>query len=112
MARAGRDAPSIADCYPVRDGGSPAQYRVSTVVAGDFNTWSNRETALHQLFVDFPDSPPPLGTATRGSFTTDHLLFRRNSAGNARILFPTHRRIDNRYHSDHHAIVAWFAFGK
>ena len=81
-----------------------------TIVAGDLNTWSPRETALRQLLMDFPQSPPVLRELTRPPFTTDHLLFRRGGSGGAQILTETYRLLDDRYYSDHHPILAWFTF--
>ena len=87
-------------------------YPTSTVLAGDLNTWSEGETALQLLREYFSDSPPPLGVATRGQFPTDHLLFRRSEKpGSPRLIDGSYRRIENRYNSDHHAVVARFLFG-
>ena len=88
-----------------------AGYPISTVIAGDLNTWSTRETALRHLVEYFPDSPPLLEEPTRGPFPTDHILFRAGQDG-VRVLPHTYRRIDNTYYSDHNAIVAYFKFGR
>ena len=108
--RGGGAARSVEGCDPACDQEAAPSHRVSTIVAGDLNTWSRRETALRQLLMDFPQSPPVLREPTRPPFTTDHLLFRRRSSGGARILTATYRRVDDRYYSDHHPIVAWFTF--
>lgn len=84
--------------------------RPATVVAGDLNTWSSRETALRYLREHFPDSPPPLAEATRGPFPTDHLLFRAGAEG-IELIPGSYRRIDQPYYSDHHPIVATFRLG-
>jgi endonuclease/exonuclease/phosphatase family metal-dependent hydrolase len=88
-------------------------YAVSTVAAGDFNTWSAHETALRQLRDHFPDSPPYQGKATRTGFATDHLLFRSSTvpgARSGRIIEGSYRRIDNPYYSDHYPLMAWFSW--
>jgi len=108
QVRAG--VPTVEGCEPTCDRKTTPPHHISTIVAGDLNTWSNRETALRQLRVDFPHSPPSLREPTRPPFTTDHLLFRRRDSGGAQILEATYRRVDNRYYSDHHPILAWFTF--
>jgi endonuclease/exonuclease/phosphatase family metal-dependent hydrolase len=92
-------------------GRDPGASPVSTIIAGDLNTWSNRETALRDLRADFPESPAPLAEPTRGPFPTDHLLFRRAAASSARIADSSYRRIDAPYYSDHHPIVIVVSFG-
>jgi endonuclease/exonuclease/phosphatase family metal-dependent hydrolase len=85
----------------------------STVLAGDFNTWSDRETTLRRLREHFPDSPPPLGKGTHGTFPTDHILFRESDAAESpRLIEESYTRIENRYHSDHHAIRATVLFSE
>ncbi len=114
LQRAGADSGALGVCYPRCGAGESAEYLISTIVAGDLNTWSTRETALRHLFEHLPDSPPALSVPTRGPFPTDHLLFRRNARWDAtpdEILTATYRRIDDPYYSDHHPIIAWFRFG-
>lgn len=86
----------------------------STVIAGDLNTWSVRETTLKRLFTHFRDSPGVLDEPTRGPFPTDHLLFRKSDLEPVPVdgvLPHTYRRVDDAYYSDHHPIMAWFRFG-
>jgi endonuclease/exonuclease/phosphatase family metal-dependent hydrolase len=86
---------------------------ISTVLAGDFNTWSDRETILLRLREHFPDSPQPLGEGTHGAFPTDHILFRGSAAPRSpRMIGASYVRIANRYYSDHHAIRAIVQFGE
>lgn len=84
--------------------GVAGERSVSTLLAGDFNTWSEGESTLRRLRELFPDSPPPLGLPTRGAFPTDHMLFRRGAGDAPSILASTYARIDDRYHSDHHGL--------
>ena len=84
--------------------------RLATVVAGDLNTWSSRETALRYLREQFADSPSPLAETTRGPFPTDHLLFRAGAEG-IELIPGSYRRIDDAYYSDHNPIVATFRLG-
>lgn len=87
-----------------------ACFGMSTVIAGDLNTWSTRETALRHLLEHFPDSPPILADPTRGPFPTDHLLFRRADGSGFTVLSETYRRIEDVYYSDHNPIVAYVKF--
>jgi endonuclease/exonuclease/phosphatase family metal-dependent hydrolase len=76
---------------------------ISTVLAGDFNTWSDRETTLRRLRDQFPDSPPPLEEGTHGAFPTDHVLYRAGSEGVA-LLDNSYVRLAESFYSDHHPI--------
>jgi endonuclease/exonuclease/phosphatase family metal-dependent hydrolase len=84
--------------------GAGGEIRPSTLLAGDFNTWSENESTLRHLRSLFPDSPPALGQATRGAFPTDHILFREGSGEAASAPKSTYTRVANRYHSDHHGV--------
>jgi endonuclease/exonuclease/phosphatase family metal-dependent hydrolase len=87
---------------------APSRYPISTLLAGDLNTWSNRESTLRHLREHFPDSPPPPEEGTRGPFPTDHLFFRQAAGTDAPALIGgSYTRLENRYHSDHHPLVAW-----
>ncbi len=81
---------------------------IATVAAGDFNTWSAGESAVDQMRVCFPDSPPWDGTPTYGSFPTDFIFFRHAEDGRVTYMDGSQRRIEKRYGSDHQARIAWF----
>jgi endonuclease/exonuclease/phosphatase family metal-dependent hydrolase len=69
-----------------------------TLVGGDMNSWSSKETAVRLMRRAFPDSPPDDGLTTRGIFPTDHVFF-RSDAG---YLRPSELRVLERsYGSDH-----------
>ena len=92
-------------------GDADSAFTTSTLLAGDLNTWSETETAILLLREHFPDSPPPLGEATRGPFPTDHLLFRRSaSPGSPWLVEDSYERIEQVYNSDHHGVVARVVF--
>ncbi len=115
LDRAGAAGPGLRACYPNCTADSSVGFTISSVIAGDLNTWSNRETTLQHLFEHFPHSPPVLGEPTRGPFPTDHILFRHNAQRRThpdQIIASTYRRIDDPYYSDHHPIIAWFRFGR
>lgn len=84
--------------------------QMATLLAGDFNTWSDRETTLRRLRDQFPDSPPPLEEGTHGAFPTDHILFRAGSGGVA-LRENSYSRLEARYYSDHHPILVRVRFG-
>lgn len=83
---------------------------IATVIAGDLNTWSNRETTLRELWKRFPDSPAHLSEPTRGPFPTDHLLFRRGGSA-VGVVAGSYRRVPDAYYSDHHPIIATLRLG-
>lgn len=84
----------------------------NTVVGGDFNTWSLQrlEGGLALMQRRFPDLPDGDGAATFHTAGVwprrlDHLFLRaRDAAGSA----PA--RIDDRWGSDHHPVLAWIRF--
>lgn len=81
---------------------------IATVAAGDFNTWSAGESAVDQMRLCFPDSPPWDGKPTHGSFPTDFIFFRRAADGRVAYMDGAPRRIEELYGSDHQARIAWF----
>jgi endonuclease/exonuclease/phosphatase family metal-dependent hydrolase len=81
---------------------------IATVAAGDFNTWSAGESAIDQLRLCFPDSPPWDGRPTYGSFPTDFIFFRTGADGQISSMGGSQTRIEKRYGSDHQARIAWF----
>ena len=85
-------------------------HAVATLAAGDFNTWSARETVIKHFQRGFPQSPAWDGLPTRGSYPTDFIFFRESAAGTVRMIEGSHRRLDDRYGSDHFARIARFTF--
>jgi endonuclease/exonuclease/phosphatase family metal-dependent hydrolase len=87
---------------------SARSHAISTLLAGDFNTWTDGQTVIRHMFVYFPDSPPTDGLPTRGEFPADHMFFRQRSSwdGDEPQLVPdSYRRLDQQYGSDHKARV-------
>ena len=78
---------------------------IATVVGGDYNTWSETETALLRFRERYPESPPLDPHPTRGHFATDHIFFRTDPAGALALVPESYRRIGPRYYSDHNARV-------
>jgi endonuclease/exonuclease/phosphatase family metal-dependent hydrolase len=94
-----RQAEALADALEVMEPALP------TVAGGDFNTWSETETALRRFAVRFPDSPPADPTPTRTHFPTDHIFFRQGEWGDGGTVTESYGRVPERYHSDHHPRV-------
>jgi endonuclease/exonuclease/phosphatase family metal-dependent hydrolase len=111
-----RQGLAVADALDVEEAsrsgarGSDNGPAMATLLAGDFNTWSDRETTLRRLREQFPDSPPALGEGTHGAFPTDHVLFRAGSEGVA-LAEGSYVRFEDDYRSDHHPIRVRVRFG-
>jgi endonuclease/exonuclease/phosphatase family metal-dependent hydrolase len=104
-----RQSLAVADALALveetgRSAGSEDDGGLTTLLAGDFNTWSDSETALIHLRERFPDSPPALDLSTRGAFPTDHILVREGPAGAPEALDASYARVEERHNSDHHGI--------
>lgn len=73
----------------------------ATVVAGDFNSWSDKETALLRVHRRYPDGPDPDPTPTRGFLPTDQMFFRADPAGRLTVVPGSYQVIEEGYGSDH-----------
>lgn len=85
---------------------SIGSHPISTVMTGDFNTWTDGQTVLRHMVDYFPESPPTDGLPTRGEFPADHMFFRQRTSwdGDEPQLVPeSYRRLDKQYGSDHKA---------
>jgi endonuclease/exonuclease/phosphatase family metal-dependent hydrolase len=77
------------------------------ILGGDFNTWlGDAEPALREARSRFPETPAPDAHVTFPvigglGFHLDHLFFRLPAGWNASV-----SRIDDRWGSDHHPLVA------
>jgi len=80
---------------------------IATTAGGDTNTWSDDETALQQLRIDFPESPPSGGVVTRAPFPTDHIFFRQDAERRIELIDGSYRRTESTYDSDHQARIVW-----
>lgn len=81
-------------------------FRISTVLAGDLNTWTGDQTVILHLQDHFPESPAYDSLPTRGEFPADHMFFRQRTTwdGASPQLVPgSYRRIDQQHGSDHYA---------
>jgi endonuclease/exonuclease/phosphatase family metal-dependent hydrolase len=72
-----------------------------SVIGGDVNSWSEKETVIRHLSRQFPDSPPPSSEGTRGSYPTDHMFVRTFEGSNVSVADASYRVIPDAYGSDH-----------
>ena len=69
LARAGvADSSYEARCYPYCGDATIPHFHASTIVGGDFNTWSSNETVIKHFSREFPDSRP-MTASRRGAPT-------------------------------------------
>lgn len=82
---------------------------LATVVAGDMNTWSARETVILRMLEAYPDSPDPGDGQTRGSWPADHVFFRAGS-GPFEVVDGSYAIVQDDYGSDHRprGLVLWW----
>jgi endonuclease/exonuclease/phosphatase family metal-dependent hydrolase len=90
--------------------GSAPRFGIATLAAGDFNTWSARETVIKHLYRHFPQSPPWDGLPTRASYPADFIFFRESFEGRVRLVEGSQRRLDDRHGSDHFARIVGLVF--
>lgn len=73
---------------------------VPTVVAGDLNTWSERETVILRMLAAYPDSPRPGREGTRSGWPADHVFYRKGT-GDLRVVEGSYAVVTSSYGSDH-----------
>ena len=78
-----------------------ANGQLVSVIGGDVNTWSEKESVIRHLSEQFPDSPPPTGEGTRGSYPTDHMFVRTFEGSNVSVADSSYRIVPDTYGSDH-----------
>jgi endonuclease/exonuclease/phosphatase family metal-dependent hydrolase len=88
--------------------GSPGDAPLTTVVAGDFNTWGGHEQALDALARAFPIAGPADGTTTFVGPLGFHAALDHVFAAGARHVDI--RRLPERYGSDHYPLLAIVEF--
>ena len=72
-----------------------------SVIGGDVNSWSEKESVIRHLSEQFPDSPPPTSEGTRGSYPTDHMFVRTFEGSNVSVADNSYRIVPDTYGSDH-----------
>ena len=75
--------------------------RLVSVIGGDVNSWTEKETVIRHLRERFPDSPVPTSEGTRGSYPTDHMFVRTIEGSNVSVVDGSYRIVPDNYGSDH-----------
>jgi endonuclease/exonuclease/phosphatase family metal-dependent hydrolase len=78
-----------------------ANGQLVSVIGGDVNSWSEKESVIRHLSEQFPDSPPPTSEGTRGSYPTDHMFVRTFEGSNVSVADNSYRIVPDTYGSDH-----------
>ena len=91
-----RQAEGLTEALDLLDPGRS----VPTIVAGDMNTWSARESVILRMRLYFPDSPDPGEVNTRGSWPADHIFFRADD-GSFELVGDSYSVLERSYGSDH-----------
>jgi len=92
-----RQARGLIDGLDRADRDGP--FTAATIVGADLALWDDRETALRLMERAFPESPAWDGRPTHGSFSPDHILFRRGVFGS--ITLGRYTRLEEGYGSSH-----------
>ncbi len=104
-SRSGRPFAATSECqHACQD--SAGNYPISTILTGDFNTWTDGQTVIRHMYDYFPQSPPTDGLPTRGEFPADHMFFRQRASWDGdepQLVTGSYRRLDQQYGSDHKA---------
>jgi len=93
-----RQGLGLADALDELDAGDT---RLVSVIGGDVNSWSEKESVIRHLSQQFPDSPPPTSEGTRGSYPTDHMFVRTFEGSNVSVADNSYRVMPDDYGSDH-----------
>jgi endonuclease/exonuclease/phosphatase family metal-dependent hydrolase len=102
-----RQGLGLARALDELDGG---QRNVATVIGGDVNSWSEKETVIRHLVERFPESPSVTAEGTRGGYPTDHIFLRTFEGSNITLDETSYRVVPDRYGSDHHGRLMTLRF--
>lgn len=78
-----------------------ANGQLVSVIGGDVNSWSEKESVIRHLSRQFPESPPATAEGTRGSYPTDHMFVRTFEGSNVSVADSSYRIVPDTYGSDH-----------
>ena len=87
----------LAALQEIRPGGPG----LVSVLGGDVNSWSEKETVIRHLMEWYPESPTPTHEGTRGSYPTDHLFVGIPDGSGVTADYASFRVIPETYGSDH-----------
>ncbi len=99
----------LAQAIDEIDAGEP---RPVTVLGGDANSWSEKETVVRHLRELYPESPLPTSEGTRGSYPTDHMFVAASDGSNVSVVDGSYRIIPETYGSDHRGRMLTLRFAR
>ena len=83
---------------------------VATIIGGDVNSWSEKESVIRHLAEQFPQSPTATAEGTRGSYPTDHMFLRTFEGSEVSMAEGSYRVVPDEYGSDHRGRVLTLSF--
>jgi len=83
---------------------------IATVIGGDVNSWSEKETVIRHLAEQFPESPRVTAEGTRGGYPTDHMFLRTFEGSTIVLDEESYRVVSHEYGSDHRGRVLTLRF--
>lgn len=83
---------------------------VATIIGGDVNSWSEKETVIRHLSERFPESPRATAEGTRGGYPTDHIFLRTVEGSTIVLDEASYRVVPDEYGSDHRGRVLSLSF--
>jgi endonuclease/exonuclease/phosphatase family metal-dependent hydrolase len=84
--------------------------QVATIMGGDVNSWSEKESVIRHLTERFPESPKATAEGTRGSYPTDHMFLRTVEGSKVSLDEGSYRVVPDEYGSDHRGRVLTVSF--
>lgn len=85
---------------------------LATVIGGDVNSWSEKETVVRHLRELYPESPVPTSEGTRGSYPTDHMFVRTFDGSDVSVVDGSYRILSDSYGSDHRGRTLTLRFAR
>ena len=83
---------------------------VATIIGGDVNSWSEKESVIRHLSERFPESPRVTAEGTRGGYPTDHMFLRTFEGSTIALDEGSYRVVPHEYGSDHRGRVLTLRF--
>jgi hypothetical protein len=102
-----RQGLGLARALEELDGGDR---RIATIIGGDVNSWSEKETVIRHLSERFPESPRVTSEGTRGGYPTDHMFLRTFEGSTIVLEESSYRVVPEAYGSDHHGRLLTLRF--
>jgi endonuclease/exonuclease/phosphatase family metal-dependent hydrolase len=102
-----RQGLGLARALEELDGGDR---QVATIIGGDVNSWSEKESVIQQLAERFPESPTATAEGTRGGYPTDHMFLRTFEGSQVSLDEGSYRVVPDEYGSDHRGRVLTLSF--